>query len=51
MYHVQGYWVYNLLHVNVNQLAYCVEEDVCQSREIKNIFSTNYMQWLGETNG
>ena len=29
-------------------MAYCVEEDVCESSEIKWIYSTKYLQWLGE---
>lgn len=44
-----GYWVYELFHINLDKMAYCVEEDVCKSREIKRIFSTNYQQWLKET--
>ncbi|XP_063691658.1 uncharacterized protein LOC134823987 [Bolinopsis microptera] len=46
-----GYWVYRLFKINYNQLAYCVEEDVCTSSEIKNIYSTNALQWAGERTG
>ena len=48
---IQGYWVYRLFKINYNQLSYCVEEDVCQSSEIKNIYSTNALQWAGERTG
>lgn len=40
--------MYRLFNVNQNELSYCVEEDVCESNEIKWIYSTKYLQWLGE---